>query len=180
MEEDTDMVEQNNNGCCEYANKYIFVIRRLADMIECKDNAAFVSSLREDFGKLGLFSSAANFLRLMYEIRASSKDKETLRSHISVIAMEALLTLSWYIVSDYNDIIESQIELFKTKNKRYGNAFSECFAKDGYPYAFGHLQEKINRICSLLTLNEDAKEEPVLDSYKDLLGYCILTLIEIK
>ncbi len=32
----------------------------------------------------------------------------------------------------------------------------------------------------LLTLNEDAKEEPVLDSYKDLLGYCILTLIEIK
>ena len=54
MEEDTDMVEQNNNGCCEYANKYIFVIRRLADMIECKDNASFVSSLREDFGKLGL------------------------------------------------------------------------------------------------------------------------------
>jgi hypothetical protein len=146
------MVEQNNNGCCEYANKYIFVIRRLADMIECKDNAVFVSSLREDFGKLGLFSSAANFLRLMYEIRASSEDKETLRSHISVMAMEALLTLSWYIVSDYNDIIESQIELFKTKNKRYGNAFSECFAKDGYPYAFGHLQEKINRICSLLTL----------------------------
>ena len=92
------MVEQNNNGCCEYANKYIFVIRRLADMIECKDNAAFVSSLREDFGKLGLFSSAANFLRLMYEIRASSKDKETLRSHISVMAMEALLTLSWFIV----------------------------------------------------------------------------------
>ena len=96
------------------------------------------------------------------------------------MAMEALLTLSWYIVSDYNDIIGSQIELFKTKNKRYGNAFSECFAKDGYPYAFGHLQEKINRICSLLTLNEDAKEEPVIDSYKDLLGYCILTLIEIK
>jgi len=156
------------------------MIRRLADMIECKDNAAFVSSLREDFGKLGLFSSAANFLRLMYGIRASSKDKETLRSHISVMAMEALLTLSWYIISDYNDIIESQIELFKTKNKRYGNAFSECFAKDGYPYAFGHLQEKINRICSLLTLNEDAKEKPVLDSYKDLLGYCILTLIEIK
>lgn len=109
------MVEQNNNECCEYANKYIFEIRHLADMIECKDNAAFVSSLREDFGKLGLFSSAANFLRLMYEIRASSEDKETLRIHISVMAMEALLTLSWYIVSDYNDIIESQIELFKPK-----------------------------------------------------------------
>ena len=56
------MAEQNDNGCSEYANKYIFVIRRLADMIECKDNAAFVSSLREDFGKLGLFSSAANCL----------------------------------------------------------------------------------------------------------------------
>lgn len=107
MEEDTDMVEQNNNGCSEYANKYIFEIRHLADMIECKDNAAFVSSLKEDFGKLGLFSSAANFLRLMYEIRASTEDKETLRNHICVMAMEALLTLSWYIVSDYNDIIES-------------------------------------------------------------------------
>lgn len=57
------MAEQNNNGCVEYANKYIFKIRHLADMIECKDNAAFVLSLREDFGKLGLFSSAANFLR---------------------------------------------------------------------------------------------------------------------
>lgn len=58
MEEDTDMVEQDNNGCSEYANKYIFEIRHLADMIECKDNAAFVSSLKEDFGKLGLFSQA--------------------------------------------------------------------------------------------------------------------------
>ena len=37
-----DMVEQNNNECCEYANKYIFEIRHLADMVECKDNAAFV------------------------------------------------------------------------------------------------------------------------------------------
>ena len=51
------MVEQNNKGCCEYANKYIFEIKHLADMIECKDNADFVSSLREDFGKLGCFQA---------------------------------------------------------------------------------------------------------------------------
>ena len=172
------MAEQNNNGCSEYVNSYIFEIRRLTDIIKCNTNLG--SSLREDFGKLGLFSSAAIFLRLMYDIRASTEDKEALRHKIQEMAMVALLTLSWYIVSDYNDIIGSQIELFKTKNKRYGNAFSECFSKDGYPYAFGHLQEKINRICSLLILNDDAKEEPVLDSYKDLLGYCILTLIEIK
>lgn len=51
------MVEQNNNGCCEYANKYIFEIRHLADMIECKDNATFVSSLREDLESSDYFQA---------------------------------------------------------------------------------------------------------------------------
>lgn len=177
MEEDTDMVEQSNG---EYANCYVSTIRHLAEMVECKDNKEQVEAIRECFGKLGLYASASDFLRYMYDIRNIKVNSEELRSYIGSLGMEALLIISWYTGKTYEEIVESQITLFKVKNKRYGNSFVECFAKDGYPYAFGHLQEKINRICALLALDDEVKEEPIIDSYKDLLGYCVLTLVEIK
>lgn len=174
-----DTVERNKEPLGEYQSLYIDLINHVRDMTYSRDNDGVVISMREDFGKIGLFASAANFLQIMHDLR-STEDDELVRKYVSGMAMECLLTISWYTGKLCEQIVNAQVELFLVKNKRYGNAFSECYRKDGRAYAFGHLQEKINRICSLLVLDEEAKEEPLIDSYKDLLGYCILTLMEIK
>lgn len=142
-------------------------------------NAKYLDLLKESYGKLGLYASAADLVQDIYYVRKVAENVETLREGVRKIGLDALCTLHLYSGEPVGKIIEKQVELFSMKNKRYGNSFSECYALDGLPYALGHLQEKINRICSLLMLNEKAEDEPIVDSYKDLLGYCVMTLCEI-
>lgn len=170
------MEEQNKSDL----ESYIFHINRICDMLSDKGCVGKIATLRECYGKLGLFASAEDFLVLIHNARVDLVNESNIKIDIDDIALTALLVISLYTDTEPKEIVESQIDLYKLKNKRYGNSFAECFAKDGYPYAFGHLQEKANRICSLLTIDDEAKEEPILDSYKDLLGYCILTLVEIS
>lgn len=162
-----------------YRNHYIEVINDLYAMAEEGFNLGKAYAPKEGFDKLGLFASAAYFLRLMHEIR-NNANTEKLQGVIKDMGMLCLLTISWCCDLPCDKIVSSQIDLFLLKNKRYGNSFRECYKKDGLPYAFGHLQEKINRICSLLVLKEESNEEPLTDSLKDLLGYCVLTLIELE
>lgn len=142
-------------------------------------NVKYLDLLKESYGKLGLYASAADFVQDIYYVRKMAEDDGTQREGIRKLGLDALCALHLYSGEPVGKIIEKQIDLYSLKNKRYGNSFSECYALDGLPYALGHLQEKINRICSLLMLNDTAKDEPIVDSYKDLLGYCVLTLCEI-
>lgn len=169
------MAEQNNDDM----RLYLSEMTAIGQMCERGDCDGMVKSIREHYGKLGLFSSASDFLRMISVARSCRSDKEELSDVIRTIGFEALLVVSLRENKAVPDVIASQVELYKLKNRRYGNSFAECFAIDGLPYAFGHLQEKANRICSLLTIDDEAKEEPILDSYKDLMGYCILTLVEV-
>lgn len=162
-----------------YRDHYVSVINELYAMAEEHNNKENAYMLKDDFNKLGLFASAAYFLNQMHKARIWASTSEKLQGIIKDMGIASLLTLSWHCDIPCDKIISSQIDLFLLKNKRYGSSFRECYKEDGLPYAFGHLQEKINRICSLLMLNEEANEEPVTDSLKDLLGYCVLTLIEL-
>lgn len=175
-EEDLVMVEQGNKD----GKMYAYLIHRIGDMVTSPKYANEVSTMRECYGKMGLYASASDFLRMIEDARLRRDNKEELDECIRTLACEALLIISIYMGTEPSDVVRSQLEMYELKNLRYGNSFAECFAKDGYPYAFGHLQEKANRICSLLTLNEEVGEEPILDSYKDFLGYCVLTLVEIN
>lgn len=168
----------NRQTDIKYSERYMAAIKKVHDDAVCAKNADGRSALKEDFGKLGLYTSAVYFMRIMHEIR-DADEVAGLQAAVMDMAVVCLLTISWYESIPCDEIVSAQIELFVVKNKRYGSSFHECFVKDGYPYAFGHLQEKINRICSLLTLNEKANEEPLTDSLRDLLGYCVLTLIEL-
>lgn len=170
------MEEQNKSDL----ESYISHINRICDMLSDNGDKRKIDTLRECYGKLGLFASAEDFLIYIHNARVDLVNRGDIKRDIDDIALTALLVISLYTDTEPKKIVDAQIDLYKLKNKRYGNSFAECFIKDGYPYAFGHLQEKANRICSLLTLNDEAKEEPILDSYKDLLGYCILTLVEIS
>lgn len=157
-----------------YKERYVDIINNICNLALHGGK----NELAEDFKKLGLYAIASYFLRSMRKIRRTNV-VENLHYIIENMAVASLLATSWNEGISCKELTHSQIKLFELKNKRYGNSFHECFKLDGKPYAFGHLQEKINRICSLLALNEKSEEEPLTDSLKDLLGYCVLTLIEL-
>lgn len=146
---------------------------------ECLDDAQCeMKHLSRDMDKLGLFAAAHYSLRHMRRLRRAKKNDST-RDELLKLAMCATTVIARVTDTDAKKVLDAQFELYQTKNRRYGNSFTECYQLDGKPYAFGHLQEKINRICSLLMLDEDVAEEPLLDSFRDLLGYCVLTLCEL-
>lgn len=76
------------------------------------------------------------------------------------------------------ELCSRQLALYELKNRRYGNSFAKCFFMFGWAYALGHLHEKYDRIVSLMNLEEEAADEPILDSFKDFLGYCLLIMVE--
>lgn len=138
-----------------------------------------MKSLNEDIDKIGLFSAAQYLLWRMRELRLA-EDFYDMKDVLIRMALCSTLVVTRITSTDVATVREEQLALYKKKNRRYGNSFAECYKLDGKPYAFGHLQEKINRICSLLVIDDDAVEEPILDSFRDLFGYCLLTLCEIE
>ena len=145
-------------------------------MIKEQTNDLEVS--RELYGKLGFVGSASELLKLMVLMRDAHGHGKTIQHFLFAIAERSLIVMSMYLDEECESLCQKQLDLYEVKNRRYGNSFRECFIKDGYPYAFGHLQEKINRICSLASSGEVVENEPLIDSYKDLLGYCVLTIME--
>lgn len=71
-------------------------------------------------------------------------------------------------------------ELYKIKNERYGNSFSELFDEFEMLYVLPRLIEKINRIKTL-TVNTDLDydDESIRDSLMDLANYSLMTIMEL-
>lgn len=136
-----------------------------------------VDCMKNGFGKLGLYDSAVILNRYSHDLKCG--DKKQVVSSLKTMAFEALMAISWKENVSTLNVIMCQVDMYALKNKRYGNSFSECFKRFGLLYSFGHIVEKVNRILSLLILDDDADDEPILDSYKDLLGYCVLTIMEL-
>lgn len=145
---------------------------------ECAKDSAFKKEIVDGYSKLGLSASAYVLYWDMGFLR-KFRTLEGMRKNLLAMAKTSLITISIFRNVAVQTLAKEQMELYKVKNRRYGNSFAECYAIDGKAYAFGHLQEKINRICALLRLHEEAKEEPIVDSFMDLFGYCVLTLCEL-
>lgn len=65
------------------------------------------------------------------------------------------------------------------KNADYGDSFAVIFGEEGWPYAMGHLKEKMRRIDQLRKQEAKVNGESIMDSLMDLAGYCVLTVIEL-
>ena len=86
--------------------------------------------------------------------------------------------------ADENNIIilANEIgELVEKKDKDYNSAFSKTLQKYGKVAYFLRIDDKLNRLKSLLLDNKDAEvNESVEDTLKDIVGYTLLMLKEIK
>ena len=92
-------------------------------------------------------------------------------------------------VPEVNEVYESDIlkiakeiaELVEKKDKDYNSAFSKTLKEYGNVAYFLRLDDKLNRLKNLM-LNENSAEvnESVEDTLKDIIGYTLLMLKEIK
>ena len=83
----------------------------------------------------------------------------------------------------HKEICEKLNEIYKKKNKDYGDSFGETFRKLGIISAITRISDKYNRICSLATKSESerqVKDESIRDTLLDMANYCIMTYMELN
>ena len=83
----------------------------------------------------------------------------------------------------HKEICKELNEIYKKKNRDYGNSFGETFEKLGIISAVTRITDKYNRLVSLATKPEEermVKDESINDTLLDMANYAIMTLIEIQ
>ena len=92
-------------------------------------------------------------------------------------------------VPEVNEVYESKIltiakeigELVEKKDKDYNSAFSKTLKEYGNVAYFLRIDDKLNRLKNLMLNNTNAEvNESVEDTLKDIIGYTLLMLKEIK
>lgn len=77
---------------------------------------------------------------------------------------------------------EELAAILKEKNKKYGDSFSKTADEYGNAVLLLRIQDKLNRLKTLLLSSEkdDMEGENVIDTFVDLAGYAILSKIYIE
>lgn len=68
--------------------------------------------------------------------------------------------------------------LYERKNHDYGDSFGKGFAEYGMTMPCIRLEDKLNRLKSLLKSDAQVMDESIDDTLMDLANYAIMTLIE--
>ena len=80
----------------------------------------------------------------------------------------------------FKDITEEINALSEQKNHDYGNSFSETFRKLGIISATTRMLDKMNRIVSLVTKDQQkVNDESLRDTLIDIANYAVMTIMEI-
>ena len=80
----------------------------------------------------------------------------------------------------FKDITEEMNALYERKNHDYGNSFSETFRKLGIISAATRMLDKMNRIVSLVTKDQQkVNDESLRDTLIDIADYAVMTIMEI-
>lgn len=80
----------------------------------------------------------------------------------------------------HKNICDQLHDTYVRKNHDYGNSFSKIYDKFGLLSSFIRLNDKLNRIESLMTKQQQVHDESIEDTLLDMANYCILTIVEMK
>lgn len=81
-------------------------------------------------------------------------------------------------VRHHASICEDLNEIYARKNHDYGDSFGKGYAEYGIVMAVIRLEDKLNRLKSLITAESLVKDESINDTLIDLANYAIMTVIE--
>ena len=77
-------------------------------------------------------------------------------------------------------LMAEMLEIYKAKNKDYGDSFSESFEEFGLIAPVVRMNDKMNRIKSLTKKGDrQVKDESLRDSLMDLANYALMTVVEL-
>ena len=80
----------------------------------------------------------------------------------------------------FNDITDEMNALYERKNHDYGNSFSETYRKLGVISATTRMLDKMNRVVSLVTKEQQkVNDESLRDTLIDIANYAVMTIMEI-
>ena len=78
----------------------------------------------------------------------------------------------------FEEVLAEMLQTFLKKNHDYGNSFSKTFSEFGLVSAVVRMNDKMERLKSLL--KADAKvNESVRDTLMDLANYSVMTVMEL-
>lgn len=79
------------------------------------------------------------------------------------------------------NLMAEMLEIYKAKNKDYGDSFSESFEEFGLIAPVVRMNDKMNRIKSLSKKGgRQVKDESLRDSLMDLANYALMTVVELE
>ena len=81
-------------------------------------------------------------------------------------------------VRHHASICEELNEIYARKNHDYGDSFGKGYAEYGMVMAVIRLEDKLNRLKSLIKAESLVKDESINDTLIDLANYAIMTVIE--
>lgn len=89
-----------------------------------------------------------------------------------------------FVIAEENNIVvlaNEIAELVEKKDKDYNSAFSKTLKEYGNVAYFLRIDDKLNRLKNLMLNNNNAEvNESIQDTLKDIIGYTLLMLKEIK
>ena len=79
------------------------------------------------------------------------------------------------------EVCKSLNNIYKVKNKDYGDSFGKSYKEYGMTMACIRLEDKLNRLKALNRNGKaEVKDESAIDTLKDLANYAIMTVIEME
>lgn len=84
-------------------------------------------------------------------------------------------------ISGYMAVYDKCLNTYIEKNIDYGDSFSKIYNQFGILSSAIRLQDKINRLCSLVKNNETlVEDESIKDTLEDTINYCVMTLMKMN
>jgi len=74
------------------------------------------------------------------------------------------------------EILTNVADIVERKNKDYGDSFSRTRRKYGEVIFLARLEDKFNRLETLVESERAVADETVIDTLRDIIGYCALEL----
>ena len=80
-------------------------------------------------------------------------------------------------ISKFKEITDSMAKTYESKNHDYGNSFELSLDEFGLIASVVRLNDKMNRIKSLIKKEAKVKDESIKDTLLDMANYAILTIM---
>jgi hypothetical protein len=81
---------------------------------------------------------------------------------------------------EHDVICQKLNELYINKNRDYGDNFGRGYKEYGMLMPVIRLEDKLNRVKSLIKNEAAVKDESLIDTLMDLANYSIMTIIELE